>query len=243
MKNIKLFTFFITICLTSCKKDHDPIVIPDGNFIMTFENRVGGEVLMLDTIKYLNDAGNLYSIEMLKYYISNIQFVKDDNSVVNLPNYELIDQELDTSRSFAFTLPRGNYTKVRFLMGVDSLSSVTGAQTGELSPDFGMFWDWNTGYVFLKHEGSFIDNNGDILPLVYHYGTFGGLTQHELTINMPSDGNIRTLKINFDLNKLYNTPNLVDFNNNNIHSGGANWVNTIKENLNNSFSVGDITIN
>jgi len=36
---------------------------------------------------------------------------------------------------------------------------------------------------------------------------------------------------------LYRSPNVVDFNGNNIHSGGANWVTTIRENFQDAFQI------
>jgi hypothetical protein len=52
-------------------------------------------------------------------------------------------------------LPAGNYNRIQFLLGVDSLRNVSGAQTGDLDPVNDMFWDWNTGYIYFKMEGEF----------------------------------------------------------------------------------------
>jgi hypothetical protein len=36
---------------------------------------------------------------------------------------------------------------------VDSLHNCSGAQSGDLDPVKGMFWTWNSGYIFFKLEG------------------------------------------------------------------------------------------
>ena len=51
-------------------------------------------------------------------------------------------------------LPEGDYTELQFLLGVDSLHNVSGAQTDDLDPAKDMFWTWNSGYVMAKMEGN-----------------------------------------------------------------------------------------
>jgi len=236
--NFIVFSSLI-ILFAGCKddKDNDPVPVTNGNVYIVFENIVDGQPVEFGNLSYTNEAGNTYSVDMLKYYISNLVFVKFDNSLYPLSNYELIDETFDTSKTFMVSLPVGDYKKIKFLMGVDSTRSVSGAQAGELDPLFGMFWDWNTGYVYLKHEGTFIDAFGDTLPLVYHFGGMEALTLQELNLTLPVSQETRIIKISFNLNKLYRNPNTIDFNNNNIHSGGANWITSIRENVTGVFAV------
>ena len=51
-------------------------------------------------------------------------------------------------------MPAGNYNSLSFLLGVDSMHNVSGAQTGALDPANDMFWTWNSGYVMAKMEGA-----------------------------------------------------------------------------------------
>lgn len=207
-----------------------------------FENTVDGTPIQLGPLAYTNQAGNQYSVDLLKYYVSNIKFLNQGVVVHAAGNYELVNAADPSTLSFNIPLPQGSYDEIRFLLGVDSASNVSGAQSGELDPSFGMFWDWNTGYIYFKHEGQFIDSNGDTLPLVYHYGALPALREHPFAAAFSlSAGQTKTVKFRFNLNKLYRSPNVVDFNNNNIHSGGANWVNTIRENFENAFEL--ISIN
>ena len=44
-------------------------------------------------------------------------------------------------------------SKVSFSVGIDSLTSVSGALEGDLDPAKGMYWAWQSGYINMKLEG------------------------------------------------------------------------------------------
>ena len=88
-----------------------------------------------------------------------------------------------------------------------------------------------------KHEGEFIDSTGIVQPLSYHYGTIGGLITHELNMTLPVSTTPKIVTITFNLNKIYRSPNVVDLNGNNIHSGVPGWIQTMKENFPGSFEL------
>lgn len=216
--------------------------IGSGVVRFEFENYVDAAPLQLGPLSFSNQAGNVYSIDLLKYYISNVRFFNQGSEVYAAPNYELIDAAVPTSLNFDMPVPIGSFDEVRFLLGVDSARNYSGAQNGELDPVYGMFWDWSTGYIYFKHEGQFIDSTGATQPLVYHFGALPALREHPFSaVFAVAAGQTRTIRFRFNLNKLYRAPNIVDFNGNNIHSGGANWITTIRENFQDAFQV--ISIN
>ncbi|MBL0912557.1 MAG: hypothetical protein IBJ09_09300 [Bacteroidia bacterium] len=43
---------------------------------------------------------------------------------------------------------------LRFGLGIDSLTSSSGAMSGALDPVHGMYWAWQSGYIHFKLEGS-----------------------------------------------------------------------------------------
>jgi hypothetical protein len=114
-------------------------------------------------------------------------------------------------------------------------------QEGDLDPIHGMIWTWNTGYIFFKHEGQFLDQNMMPQQLLYHYGTDQAYTQVQLTLpSLELKSTSKKWWLNFDLNKLYSTPNIIDFNNNNIHESivaeDDKWKKQLRENFPNTFS-------
>jgi hypothetical protein len=42
---------------------------------------------------------------------------------------------------------------IHFNLGIDSLTNVSGALGGDLDPQKGMYWAWQSGYINLKIEG------------------------------------------------------------------------------------------
>ena len=225
----------------SCDDDKNDDPAPtSGTVNFVFINEVDGQPVLPLNLNYTNEAGNAYSVNLLKYYISNVTFMKSDGTEFKAANYELINEDSLSSKNFSMNVPIGDYTGLKFLMGVDSAKNYSGAQAGELDPIYGMFWDWNTGYLYFKHEGEFIDSTGALLPIVYHYGGISGLVNHQMNISLPVSTVPKTITVTFNLNKLYRSPNVVDFNGNNLQSGLPGWVQTMKENFPGSFTVTSI---
>lgn len=236
-KPLFLFSFVVLLSFAGCKKDNDETPVKQmGAVLFVFENYVDSTPLMMDTVQYVNDAGNLYSVSLLKYYVSNFCFSTNDNFEFNAGNYNLINEEISNSKSFAINVPYGNYSNLKFFLGVDSVKNISGAQAGALDPVNGMFWDWNSGYIYFKHEGAFIDN-GSPEPLSYHFGTLEALNLHSFSVNLNVGETPRIVKIRFNLNKLYRSPNVVDFHNNNINSGGTKFIKTLRENFDGAFEI------
>jgi hypothetical protein len=117
----------------------------------------------------------------------------------------------------------------------------TGDQAGDLDPINGMIWSWNTGYIFFKHEGVYKDSLQQTKGLLYHYGTDKARTTIELTMQpLIINGNSKKVNLAFDLNSLYNTPNQLDFNVNNVHQstspGDVIWIQKLRTNFSQAFS-------
>ncbi|MFM2134906.1 MAG: hypothetical protein RL021_306, partial [Bacteroidota bacterium] len=191
----------VTGIFSACNKDQDDNPVPTNGVVrFQFSNVVGSAPVQLGQLIYTNAAGNLWQADLLKYYISNATLVRADSSGFNTQNYDLIDEELPESKSFqSNSIPNGTYTSLRFLVGVDSARNNDLDQAGDLDPSYGMFWPWNTGYIFYKHEGYFQDSAGALQPLLFHYGTDLSLVTVELPVNLTVKGDRKTIAIAFDL--------------------------------------------
>ncbi len=217
-----------------------------GKLTIKFVNDIDGHSIIFDTLAYTNATGNKYSVGLLKYYVSNFTLIKQDSSKTNFGNYKLINAA-DTSTCH-FTLDsvvNGDYTAIRFYLGVDSAHNHTGDQTGDLDPRNAMIWTWNTGYMFMKHEGLFVPTTGGTSILAYHYGTDMALATVDIPLSAFSVlNNDRTITIRFNLNTLYSTPVQVDFNNNNIHESTSfddvTWLNSLKRNFPSAFILSSV---
>ena len=217
MKNIYLSLLCIAMLLSSCSKKDD--VAPDFNesnlaqLSVEFDNIVGDRTLALNNSAnlYTNAAGEKFSISSLQYFISNIEVSTTAGKVyvVNQDSsYFLISGSDKVTRFAKVRVPEGDYSKLKFTLGVDSLRSTMALEkrTGVLDPAYGgghdlsgMYWGWNSGYIFFKFEGNSdvisYDVNGDPTgkhQFKYHIGGFGGYSA-------PTLNNVKT--VTMDLNR------------------------------------------
>jgi len=122
---------------------------------------VGEQPLQLGTTEYVLASGDAVRVERLRYYLSNFRLRQSDGSwsaaarsASDARGYFLIDEARPASRQFDVGgFAPGEYEGVEFLIGVDAERNSSGAQVGALDPALGMFWTWNSGYIFLKLEG------------------------------------------------------------------------------------------
>jgi hypothetical protein len=176
MKNIiSLLSLAVLILIGSsaCDKNKQKST---GELDIEFEHVWGmdGTAFSLNTdyIHPMNGEGLNFST--FKYYVSNIILTKEDGTQWKDSNsYYLIDLSKPTSLTLALSkIPVGTYKSMTYTLGVDSLRNVSGAQTGALSTTNGMFWNWNSGYIMLKAEGtSPASSTGSF---AFHLGGFSG---------------------------------------------------------------------
>lgn len=192
-----------------------------GNIVLNFKNVVGLQDLILNSQYYVNQNLDTFNVDIYKYYVTNIE-LKTTNGFVykESESYHLIDQSLASSQSFTLSnVPKGNYTSVTFLIGVDKERNTSGAQTGALDPANGMFWTWSTGYIMAMFEGKSPQSTDLNNKVTFHIAGFSGVNNvlRSVTLNFNSDTAKvlldRTPKINFknDLLKWFYSPNLINF--------------------------------
>ena len=203
----------LVLILSACSKNED--VAPE--FVETnlaplsveFDNIVGDRTFSINNTAslYTNTAGEQFSISMLQYFISNIKVATADGTSYTVnpdSSYFLISGADKATRFAKVRVPEGDYTRLTFTLGVDSLRSTMGVEkrTGVLDPAAGgghdtggMYWGWNSGYIFFKLEGNAAvisdDVNGDPTgkkQFKYHIGGFGGYSA-------PTINNIKTITI------------------------------------------------
>ena len=255
MKTIIKFTSIILLALsfTNCKKDKTEPAQPmpeqpsSGSISFDFETVVGDSSLVFSTKTYTNQAGNTFNITKLKYYISNIKLIKQDNSTWSESySYHLIDHSLTNGGAFTITgVPFGTYTGVEFMIGVDSTHNVSGSQTGALDVTKDMFWDWNQGYIMAKFEGTSPQSTATGNKFMYHVGGFTGANKAIRIINPSFNGasaNVTSsitpeIHIKNELLNWLNSPNQMDFSTVNvIMMPGAN-AKKVADNYASAFSV------
>lgn len=218
-KTIRRFlgVLFLPLFLISCNKVETPEIDADkmGDLSIEFDHIVGDYGLQFNNSSrpYINARGESFTISRVQYFISNIKVMKADGSEYAVPrdpvenSYFLVFGDDRATRFTNVKVPEGDYTGISFILGVDSARSTMGldGRTGVLDPTagdhdtHGMYWGWNSGYIFFKFEGNAPsisdDQQGDPTgrkQFKYHIGGFGGY-------NAPTLNNIKTIHI--DLTK------------------------------------------
>ncbi|MEO5892936.1 MAG: MbnP family protein [Ferruginibacter sp.] len=208
-----IFLYFAFVSSGSCQKAIDSNT---GTLKITFHNTVNGEPMVLDGPTYTNPFGESYNITKFKYYISNVSLGSPGNTAIEKDSYHLVDQNVPGSLSFSFETAENTFSDLRFLIGVDSVRNVSGAQAGALDPLNDMFWTWNSGYVMAKMEGTSSSSNQARNIIEYHIGGFSGINNalKDIFLAIPSDqplvikpGQTSEITIEVDFNKWWQTPN------------------------------------
>ena len=120
-------------------------------FAPTFEHKN----IVLEEASYNLPDGGTVVFEEFKCYISDIKFYKGEELVFAETNsFHLIDARRESSMTFMVKMSADiTYSSVKMNIGVDSVTSTSGALGGDLDPAKGMFWTWQSGYINLKLEG------------------------------------------------------------------------------------------
>lgn len=231
----------LIVAFESCKKDTvtetpDPAPTPTetGNLVVEFKNTVDLAPLVYGQ-KYLNPSGDTFKVSKFNYYISNIVLTREDNSVyTQTDSYRIIQQAAPSSMVVQVAnVPVGNYKSIKLMLGVDSAKNNSGAHTGGLDFNYAsdMFWGWNTGYIFLKLEGTAPTSTLSNGYFEYHIGGYGGVNKTQRTFDLGLTGttaNVTTSKtptINLitDVNELFKNPTVISFSTlPSVVSAGAN---------------------
>ena len=143
---------------------------------LRIRNTFGAERLQLHQ-RYTTLPGDVVELTRYAYYLSNIRLKSTNGPEWREPkSWHLLEVDEDGTSDFTFSLtgvPAGDYTTIGFAVGLDSLVNHGPNRGGVLNPDFGMFWQWESNYVFLKCEGYFQKMAREQGAFVYHVARDG----------------------------------------------------------------------
>lgn len=169
--------------------------------------RLSGLPLELGKTVFLPSLGDSVRVDTWRCLLSSVRFLKEGRVVGEGSDpHWLLDAEDPGSLEI-----RGRVSErpdaVRFLFGVDSLTSVSGVYGGALDPTRGMYWTWQSGYIFLKLEGWSPAAPGRKGEFHFHVGGYAGVyrAQREVTVPLAQEGDGLIL---FDIDPLLESAGL-----------------------------------
>lgn len=184
-----------------------------------FTNSFGNEDLELDSGRYKNELGQSLTISKFRYYIGNISLRSDKNKAFVQKGYWLVDAAEDGSEVITLNnVPEDKYGAIAFTIGVDSIDNCSGAQAGALDPVNGMFWAWNTGYIFAKLEGNSPNSTSPGHIFEFHIGGYKSpnncirqvlISLDSLPVTSVANG-ISDVFIRADASEFMKTPTTID---------------------------------
>lgn len=196
MKRFFIPAVAAAVLFSACKKEDTPAFdnSKKAELSIEFDNIAGSSDLILNTGNYSNQSGESFTVTKLKYYVSNFKLTNINGTEYTVPQdscYFLIDESDEATHEPVVKIPEGEYKTLTFTLGIDSVRNTKdiSQRTGVLDPSgdgADMYWDWNSGYIFFKMEGtSAASMMGDY---AYHIGFFGGMTA-------PTISNIKTITL------------------------------------------------
>src|SRR5262249_26372208 len=126
---------------------------------LAFHPFVGSEPLILNESSYPNPGGEgRFKVRDFQFFLSNIRLVSPTGSSVESDSYHLVRFDGEQP-DFAIVLPgvpRRNYERIEFGIGVDLAANRSLASRGDLDPNSRMAWNWEVGYKFVLFEGTLL---------------------------------------------------------------------------------------
>lgn len=185
---LTLLVLFAVSGFLSCKKDKS--FESDQSPLTVHLNLIAnGTKLHLGHL-YTNDLGEDYTISAFKIYLSNFSISDEQGSGSSeKESYHLADASDTSSLTFDVMLDRIAFDRINFMIGVDSLRNVSGAQIGALDPTNGMFWTWNSGYIMAKLEGTSPSSPDPGQRFQYHIGGYAGAEATQRLVSLSFPGN------------------------------------------------------
>jgi hypothetical protein len=177
------------------------VLSQDKTRAVSFNASINGEKLQLDHNYAFGDDS--ISFSNLKFYISDIQFYRDDVFIRSLVKKNHLIDFSQPSKQYILLDSISNvyYNRIEFNLGTDSLDNVSGAMSDDLDPIHGMYWTWQSGYINFKLEGSSKVCPSRNHEFNFHIGgylyPFTSMQRLVFEVNQSSD-----LSFNLDLSKL-----------------------------------------
>ncbi len=162
MKHLSTFAFLILLCSVSHAQSANTVSF-------SFDHKVGPDSLELDKTIFQIWNGKYLKLIRGEFYISEIELIRQDSSVVALTDVHLLVDATNPEAVFETgEWPVSDIIGIRLHLGVDEphnhldpSSYPAGHPLAPQNPT--MHWGWQAGYRFMAIEGM-TDNNDDGTP-------------------------------------------------------------------------------
>lgn len=173
--------FIIALSITSCDPEKDATdagaMLP-AKMTVAINTKWGADNFEMEEV-YYDSYGNRFRLDNFMTYMSMLTLIREDGTEVLLKDFHLQDFKDETTLTFEVT--PGVYTGIKFGLGVPDAYNMhmDPAQYPNSHPlsvggSQGMFWTWNTGYIFSKFEGKADTTGIEGTTLLHNYSFHTG---------------------------------------------------------------------
>jgi hypothetical protein len=264
-KNIFIIAvLFACVHLTGCIKGHSDPNLDGGKIVLKFAHYVDGQPLEKDTLKYVNAAGNRYSVSDVKYFISDVVLHKSDGTsqfIYKWKDIQYVDEAMPATTTWNVfdAIKPGDYDSISFTFGISKEKNISFMYVNP--PEVNMAWPdmMGGGYHYLMINGFWKDLNNQRTPYNFHMGigqiysgpnntgAITGFVQNYFPVYLKNSsfsihkGETKEIQIIMNIDSWFKTPHVYDHN----YWGGAIMQNQAamqmaKENGFDVFTIGGI---
>lgn len=146
----------------------------DEVLTLQFNPIFGKEALVLSKSYFSKNNNDSIQIDVLRFYISDIELLLNGEIVwKELNSFHLVDASVISSLQInLISSSKPIFDKLKFNVGIDSITNVAGAMGGDLDPTKGMYWTWQSGYINFKLEGKSKVCNTRNNEFTFHLGGY-----------------------------------------------------------------------
>ena len=194
----------------------------NNQFKLLFQSLSSNNSVINDSTFYAITTKDSIQFSTLKFYVSSLEFYHNNQFVWKESNsFHLIDLLQPENNLISLNIPYGLvFNQLKFTLGIDSTTSVSGAMGGALDPTKGMYWTWQSGYINFKIEGKCSQSPAPKNDFTFHLGGYLYPFSTAQKISFPVKNDVATIQ--FDLLKFTSQ---IPFNNiNHIMSPGEKSV-------------------
>lgn len=254
---------FISVWLISCGDENkiDTEETITGKITIRFQHNVNDQPLRVDTIAYINAAGNHYLVSEIQYFISDVTLFKSDGTsqmIDDWKNIHYVDTDIPESQTWQVydDIAAGQYDSISFIFGIADEKNISLMFVNP--PESYMFWPefLGGGYHYMKLNGKWLEQGQTIetTPFNCHLGrgqiyysypdSIIGFIPNEFRVSLPASsfevkpGEIKQVYLTMNIENWFEEPHIYDLD----YFGSYTMQNqeameTLKENGYNVFSI------
>lgn len=172
---------------------------------VVFRPLYNGKVIFDTSGTSLLVSGDTFSIDQIRFYCSDLCLLNGEDVVwQDEVKSHLVDAANSGTLRVDLSRASGkNFTAIRFNLGIDSVTNVSGVLGGDLDPARGMYWTWQSGYINLKIEG--ICSKCDGRKYRLHLGGYAGENATIQSVSIPVQTGGRELIIGIETANIQNS--------------------------------------